>query len=822
MSDMNDKQNKYDKKKLSKVEALFNKDVFVQIDIKNIINNWRVMHNVWFSIKNNKSLEKSINTYYINTFRKQYDLFLEGFTKYNKIKKKIFHFMKYEFWSFFLLFYFSNETKNLNSNILEVFKEIFIHLIKNTFYIGLILLKAGNNKVLKIKNGYMQDFINRSHSFNFKTGVPLIKTLKANNEKCHQALLSILEVTNSKLNSLFMKSLNQDFRDYNDFIICTKDYFKSHLNSNKEKIFKKMNGSHFYGKDYSNIPEYQNMFDKEISFALTPKNFFYMSLDVNKNNVVHVRKNEDHSASNNRKSNRDKSKMSNISKGSGVSKQRISSKYSNANVSQSKRNNLSSRNYKVTSVKSKKLKELHNLEKNRQFTEIPKNKESLRPTSRGVKAHHSEISKTKKFKNSVKKIDMDEKKKSLKIKTQNNSSTQRDESLPVKLPVDVDSNKKKSTYLSTKKNKEVSLRKLVKDDIKRKKLNENDDNNSKNKIVSNQSEDDTDHDMSNNHIQKLMTKANNISSSTKNPIEELKNESNPNESPIPKDKQNFAKNKGRKTPDTRTPDSRNKSQISLTPKLSDLKHTKQIKNSFKKIDSKINKLPNNQLKLQAKYNHNNAMSHTPNPKLPYNANIHSKRKSQTPDPKAAARIIEGINRDTLIKDPLTDRKYCLVLDLDETLIHFKNDNGRAKFLIRPYTYNFLRNLRQYYELIIFTAAQKEYADWILDKIDSKKLISYRFYRTHCIMSRVCHLKDISRLNRSLAKTLIVDNFQENFSLQKENGIHIKGWYGDTKDTVLETLEKVLLDMAKSDTPDVRTYLSSAFHANNFNGLSLFT
>ena len=91
-----------------------------------------------------------------------------------------------------------------------------------------------------------------------------------------------------------------------------------------------------------------------------------------------------------------------------------------------------------------------------------------------------------------------------------------------------------------------------------------------------------------------------------------------------------------------------------------------------------------------------------------------------------------------------------------------------------------------------------------------------------MMSRVCHLKDISRLNRDLNRTLIVDNFQENFSLEKENGIHIKGWYGDTNDTVLETLEALLLEMAKSDTDNVKDYISEKFKMNKFNGLSLFS
>jgi CTD small phosphatase-like protein 2 len=40
--------------------------------------------------------------------------------------------------------------------------------------------------------------------------------------------------------------------------------------------------------------------------------------------------------------------------------------------------------------------------------------------------------------------------------------------------------------------------------------------------------------------------------------------------------------------------------------------------------------------------------------------------------------------------------------------------------------------------------------------------------------------------------MIVDNFPENFALQRDNGICIKSWYGDQNDKVLMTLEKVLI------------------------------
>lgn len=86
------------------------------------------------------------------------------------------------------------------------------------------------------------------------------------------------------------------------------------------------------------------------------------------------------------------------------------------------------------------------------------------------------------------------------------------------------------------------------------------------------------------------------------------------------------------------------------------------------------------------------------------------------------------------------KPYTLVLDLDETLVHFKNTPQKQKFLVRPYCFNFLKNLAEYFEIGIFTAAQKDYADWILDRIDTKGSISFRLYRDHCEMSEKSHLK----------------------------------------------------------------------------------
>ena len=52
--------------------------------------------------------------------------------------------------------------------------------------------------------------------------------------------------------------------------------------------------------------------------------------------------------------------------------------------------------------------------------------------------------------------------------------------------------------------------------------------------------------------------------------------------------------------------------------------------------------------------------------------------------------------------------YTLVLDLDETLIHYEcDDEDGDYYLIRPGAIKFLKEMALYYEIVIFTAAMPE-------------------------------------------------------------------------------------------------------------------
>jgi len=67
------------------------------------------------------------------------------------------------------------------------------------------------------------------------------------------------------------------------------------------------------------------------------------------------------------------------------------------------------------------------------------------------------------------------------------------------------------------------------------------------------------------------------------------------------------------------------------------------------------------------------------------------------------------------------KPYTLVLDLDETLIHYNEEVHRSiqgiQFNTRPFANDFLIEMSKFFELVIFTAADQTYADEVLDKLD---------------------------------------------------------------------------------------------------------
>jgi Dullard-like phosphatase family protein len=149
-------------------------------------------------------------------------------------------------------------------------------------------------------------------------------------------------------------------------------------------------------------------------------------------------------------------------------------------------------------------------------------------------------------------------------------------------------------------------------------------------------------------------------------------------------------------------------------------------------------------------------------------------------------------------------KYTLVLDMDETLIHYFFTHITGMFFVRPYCFDFLRELNELYEIVTFTAGTKDYADNILNILDiDNNIIKYRLYRQHTTMLGCSVYKDLSKLGRDLSKVIFIDNLKENFKMQPNNGIFIKTWTNDINDVQFKDLLKILKEIVAYNVTDVR-------------------
>ena len=144
-----------------------------------------------------------------------------------------------------------------------------------------------------------------------------------------------------------------------------------------------------------------------------------------------------------------------------------------------------------------------------------------------------------------------------------------------------------------------------------------------------------------------------------------------------------------------------------------------------------------------------------------------------------------------IRSPIDSREFTLILDLDETLVHFTQTVDGGQVLLRPHVHRFLHEMERYYEIVVFTAAQQDYADWIIDRLDPSGYITHRLYRQHTYCSENTNIKDLEKVGRDLKKTIIVDNIAENFQFHSDNGIYVKSWFNDPYDTVLLDLIPLL-------------------------------
>lgn len=175
--------------------------------------------------------------------------------------------------------------------------------------------------------------------------------------------------------------------------------------------------------------------------------------------------------------------------------------------------------------------------------------------------------------------------------------------------------------------------------------------------------------------------------------------------------------------------------------------------------------------------------------------------------------------------PRFQGKKCLVLDLDETLVHssFKILH-QADFTIpveiegqyhnvyvikRPGVDQFMKRVGELYEVVVFTASVSKYGDPLLDQLDIHHVVHHRLFRESCYNHQGNYVKDLSQVGRDLRETIIIDNSPTSYIFHPQHAVPISSWFSDAHDNELLDLIPVLEDLAGSQVRDVSLVLDVA-------------
>ncbi|XP_003977760.1 CTD small phosphatase-like protein isoform X1 [Takifugu rubripes] len=159
-------------------------------------------------------------------------------------------------------------------------------------------------------------------------------------------------------------------------------------------------------------------------------------------------------------------------------------------------------------------------------------------------------------------------------------------------------------------------------------------------------------------------------------------------------------------------------------------------------------------------------------------------------------------------------KKCVVIDLDETLVHssFKPISN-ADFIVpveidgivhqvyvlkRPHVDEFLQKMGELFECVLFTASLAKYADPVADLLDQWGVFRARLFRESCVFHRGNYVKDLSRLGRKLSNVIIVDNSPASYIFHPENAVPVQSWFDDMNDTELLDLLPFFEGLSKEE------------------------
>jgi TFIIF-interacting CTD phosphatase-like protein len=139
------------------------------------------------------------------------------------------------------------------------------------------------------------------------------------------------------------------------------------------------------------------------------------------------------------------------------------------------------------------------------------------------------------------------------------------------------------------------------------------------------------------------------------------------------------------------------------------------------------------------------------------------------------------------------------------IVRVKNDQETELSLTyRPFMHEFLEDVSQSFELILYSSFSKDYIEAILERVEKgKKYFGHRFHDEFCIFANIGYsVKCIDFLcaNRSPADIIVVESSVSTLPLSPDNLLPVSAYDGSPTDQELPRLAAVLALL--HDVPNV--------------------
>ena len=150
---------------------------------------------------------------------------------------------------------------------------------------------------------------------------------------------------------------------------------------------------------------------------------------------------------------------------------------------------------------------------------------------------------------------------------------------------------------------------------------------------------------------------------------------------------------------------------------------------------------------------------------------------------------------------ITKFKYTVLFQLDETLVHYCEENDNYFVKVRFGAENLIEYIHNFCEVIIVSTSGIEYSDIIANNLSKNRgLISHRIY------TEEYENVDLSEINRDKNKIFIICSDDDFLNAPKENIIKLKEFNGDVKDKEFIKLLNEFKNIENMEIEDVRNII----------------